>query len=223
MNVFEGARRITYVTMGIISVVGIMTIWGDRNRPDFIEVSYMNAVSLVMWDENSYNSDHLITKTRNGVEVHLVRHNIPFDKAINDIKKDLHFATKFDISSAELVTGFEDVYLSNGAILTNVSVHKNKSAKEVALMVFKNIGCDPDLINSLSKEDLKFKIPKKDEETIEKEYNKRKIGILLIDFLSYGGGVLGIWIFSFITGCIVRGFAVIPMKNDNISERAVGK
>ena len=142
MNVFEGARRITYVTMGIISVVGIMTIWGDRNRPDFIEVSYMNAVSLVMWDENSYNSDHLITKTRNGVEVHLVRHNIPFDKAINDIKKDLHFATKFDISSAELVTGFEDVYLSNGAILTNVSVHKNKSAKEVALMVFKNIGCD---------------------------------------------------------------------------------
>lgn len=118
------------------------------------------------------------------------------------------------VFSGNSFAGFEDVCLNNGAVLTNVYVIKNRSAKENVISVFKSVGCDLELMSSLQNEDARFKIPQKDEKIIKKEYNNRKMRVVLKDIFLYGGGVLGIWMLSFVVGWIVRGFAGIQMRKD---------
>lgn len=106
MNVFEGARRIAYILMSAISLMGIIVLWQDRDKSEYISVSYMNGVSLVVWDENSNDANYLTTRTSDGVSVHLDRVVISFDKAISNIRKELRkspLSENIDWSSAETV------------------------------------------------------------------------------------------------------------------------
>lgn len=197
INWFEGGRRITYIFMAIIATIGCIDAYNYHYRAIVLWTSSPDDV----WQLNPFDEFDIYPSCGSNAA----------EKRLSD----------FEIISGEK----RDIFLcfsknSEGKIIYKIykPSHKFESYNNLGNIEFSAEESDIKVVNYIQKRYSDFKLDSRIISEIQREIfpaeRQNRLNYTKTTLLSYAMFLGGFWIFSFVIGWIVRGFAGIPRGQD---------